>query len=285
MLRWIGVLVIGIGLFCTGCQIEPPIPLDDIFLRPTEKIAGTPEDYGYAYESLFLPIGESRGISVWHVKSDDPKAVVVIIPGSDRNKSRYVIALPVFIPQGYDVILMDYEGFGESPGEHKLQNLIDDGFAAIEYAQSKHPNVIAFGVSTGAPTAIRAATEKDLAAVLLEAPLILADETELYLRSIGIDLPAIWNIANLYVHPQIPPDFDILRHAVTVEEPKLIMCSVDDDVVTYESGVRVFNAAAEPKIFWEMQGKHGGMIELDFDAYQKKIIGWLDATLGLPPRP
>jgi alpha-beta hydrolase superfamily lysophospholipase len=285
MLQWVGVLSIGIGLFCTGCQVQPPIPLDDIFLRPTESLVGTPAEYGYEYESLILPIGGSRAISVWHVKAADPKGIVVIIPGSDRNKSRYLIGLPVFIPHGYDVILMDYEGFGESPGAHTLQNLVDDGFAAIEYAQSKNARVIAFGISTGAPTAIRAATEKDLAAVILEAPLILADETEFYLRFIGIDVPALWNIANLYVDPQIPPDFDILRYAAEVEEPKLIMCSVDDDVVTYESGVRVFNAAAEPKVFWEMQGKHGEMIEVDFDAYQKKIIGWLDATLGVPPRP
>jgi alpha-beta hydrolase superfamily lysophospholipase len=275
----------GLALSSAGCQLEPLIPIDDIFLRPTAEIVGSPADFGFEYESLFLPIGETRGISAWHVKAADPKGIVVIIPGSDKNKSRYLIGLPVFIPHGYDVILMDYEGFGESPGEHTLANLIDNGFAAIEYAQSKHPTVIAFGVSTGAPTAIKAAVDKDLAAVLLEAPLILADEPELYLSNImGIELAFLWNIANAYVHPQIPPGFDILTNAALADEPKLIMCSVDDDVVTFESGLRVFEAAAEPKEFWEMQGDHGGMIMLDFAAYQNRIISWLDATLGKTPR-
>lgn len=280
MPRSTGWFVVGLALSLAGCQSDPLIPIDEIFLRPTSEIQGSPADYGYDFETLFLPIGESRGISVWHVKADDPKGIVVIIPGSDRNKSRYLIGLPVFIPRGYDVILMDYEGFGESPGEHKLENLVDDGYAAIEYAQTQHQNVIAFGISTGAPTAIRAAVDKQLAAVILEAPLILADEPELYLRYIGINVAFFWNVASAYMAPQLPEEFDILKYVAQVDEPKLIMCSVDDDVVTYQSGVRVFEAAADPKEFWEMQGNHGGMILLDFAAYQARIISWLDATLA-----
>ena len=279
MLPRVSLLVIGLGLWSAGCDDQPLLPLDEVFLRPTPNILATPGDFGYEFETLLLPIGETRGISVWHVKTTNPKGIVVVIPGADKNKSRYLVGLPVFIPNGYDVVLMDYEGFGESPGEHTLDNLIEDGYTAIEYAQSKHPVVIAFGVSTGAPTAVRAAVDKDLAAVILEAPLILADEPELYLREMGVNLAFIWNIANGYVRAQIPAGFDILTYAQSVDEPKLIMCSVDDDVVTFESGVRVFAAAAEPKEFWEMQGGHGEMITLDFEAYQERVISWLNATL------
>ena len=285
MRNWLCSLALAVSTIVgTGCQFEPPIAVEDIFLRPTANIVGTPAEYGYDYDDVTLPIAEGRAISTWHVHAENPKGIVVIIPGSDKNKSRYLIGLPVFIPKGYDVILMDYEGFGESTGDKQLQNLVEDGFAAIEYAQSKHSTVIAFGISTGAPTAIRAATEKQLAAVILEAPLILKDEPELYLRSVGVQVQAVWNIANLYVHPQVPADFDILKYAPQVEEPKLIMCSTEDDVVTFESGVRVFEAAAEPKEFWEMRGEHGEMIELEFDAYQQKIIGFLDRILAAAAR-
>src|SRR5262245_53096829 len=102
------------ALAISGCTGDPPIALNDIFLRPTAEIRGTPGDYGYPYDELFVPIGDLRKVSIWHVHAEDPKGIVVIIPGSDRNKSRYLIGLPVFIPNGYDVILMDYEGFGES---------------------------------------------------------------------------------------------------------------------------------------------------------------------------
>ncbi|MBI5863805.1 MAG: alpha/beta hydrolase, partial [Planctomycetes bacterium] len=237
-MKRVKLLALAAGLaLVAGCTFQPPVALNDIFLRPTEAIEGTPADYGYAYDSLFLPIAAGREISIWHVHAEKPKGIVVVIPGSDRNKSRYLIGLPVFVPAGYDVILMDYEGFGESPGANTLQNLIDDGMAAVEYAQSQHSVVIPFGISTGASAAVKAAAEQKVAGLLLEAPLILKDEPELYLSYIGIDLPFFSNVANLYTWPQIPPDFDLLAKIPNVEVAKLSMCSTEDDVVTYESGV------------------------------------------------
>jgi alpha-beta hydrolase superfamily lysophospholipase len=259
-----------------GCSIEPPIALNDIFLRPTEEVIGTPAEYGYEYDELFVPIDETRKVSIWHVHAENPKAIVVIVPGSDRNKSRYLIGLPPLIPNGYDVILMDYEGFGASPGDSDLANLLDDGYAVIDYALSKHPHVVGFGVSTGAGIVTRVAVDRDLTACIYEGSLILKDEPELYLKYIGIDVPLFWGIANAYAHPQIPDGFDILKWIPRVDEPKLIMHSVDDDVTTFEAGVRVFSAAEEPKAFVEFTGAHGKMIEIDPTFWAGTVINWLD---------
>jgi uncharacterized protein len=271
------------NLACTtepSGQFAAPIALNDIFLRPTAEIVGTPADYGYAYDELFVPIDAQRKISIWHVYAENPKAIVVIIPGSDRNKSRYLIGLPVYIPNGYDVILMDYEGFGASPGEHTLSNLLDDGLAAVDYALSKHPRVVAFGISTGASPAVEAARNRNLAAVILEASLVLHDEPELYLRYIGLNIPLLWDIANAYAHPQIPEGFDILSNIGYVDEPKLVMHSTEDDVTTFEAGLRVFTAAVEPKGLFVQHGAHGAMISETFDAYRDQVIGWLDSKLA-----
>lgn len=265
--------------FASGCATEP-ITLNDIFLRPTSEIIGSPADYGYEYDELFVPIDDTRQVSIWHVKSKDPKAIVVIVPGSDRNKSRYLIGLPAFIPNGYDVILMDYEGFGQSPGTNELSNLVDDGYAVIDYALTKHKHVVGFGVSTGAPTVTRVAVDRDLAACIYEGSLILKDEPELYLKYIGIDVELFWDIANAVTHPQIPDSFDILKWVAQVDEPKLIMHSREDDVTTYEAGVRVFAAAAEPKEFVEFSGAHGKMIELDPEFWTDTVVGFLDGVMA-----
>lgn len=267
----------------TGCSAEPLLSLESVFLRPSSEIVGTPADYGYEFEERFVPIDETRKVSIWHVRADRPKAIVVIVPGSDRNKSRYLIGLPVFIPNGYDVVLMDYEGFGDSPGRHTLENLIDDGNAVLDYARTQHPTVVGFGVSTGAPIVARAAVDRDLAACLFEGSLILRDEPELYLRYLGIDVSLFWDIANAVTHPQIPDEFDILRWIARVEEPKLIMHSRDDDVTTYQAGLRVFAAAAEPKTFVEWVGPHGKMIEWDPERYTRTVIDWLDAVIEAKP--
>lgn len=263
-----------------GCM---PITLSTIFLRPTPDVVGLPDDYGFTdYEEVMVPVADERAVSIWHVHADDPKGIVVIIPGSDRNKARYLVGLPVFVPNGYDTILMDYEGFGDSTGGLlDLARLTEDGQAVLEYAQTQHENVIAFGISTGGPTATWCAAKMDLAAVILEAPLVLADEVELWLRNQEVEEAVLWDVANLWVHPQIPDSFDILKWIAFVDEPKLIMQSTEDDTVPFDAGESVFAAASEPKEFFELRGDHGEMVELDPTAYSATIIGWLDQVLGV----
>jgi len=241
----------------------------------------TPADYGYQYDEIYLRLDDSRQLCLWHVRSQNPKAIVVVIPGSDRNKSRYLIGLPVFVPHNYDVILMDYEGFGaSSDAPLELERLAEDGLAVTRFAQSLASNVVAFGISAGGPVAVHAAAQLHLTAVILEAPVVLENEVELWLREHGLPLPLLWNIANLWVHPQIPESFDILNNIRLLEEPKLILQSTEDETVPYFAGLSVYQAAPEPKAFFEMRGGHGRMIELEPELYTRTVISWLDEVLA-----
>ena len=276
-------LIILAALTClvtAGCPL-PEFTLETIFLRPQAEVVGTPADYGYAYDEIDLPLDDDRKVSIWHVRADDPKGIVVIIPGSDRNKSRYLIGLPVFIPNGYDAILMDYEGFGDSTGGPlELDRLTEDGLAVVEYALTQQDTVIAFGISTGASPAVAAAKKHRLAALMLEAPLIIRLIPELWLTENGYDLPFAWNVAVGWINPQITPEYEILQQVDNIDEPKLIMQSTEDDVVTFRSGQLVFEYASEPKTFFEMRGGHGDMIELEPELYTQTVIGWLDGVLA-----
>ncbi|RMF77335.1 MAG: hypothetical protein D6744_11470 [Planctomycetota bacterium] len=274
------------GLFATslllfaGCPLEE-FTVETIFLRPQAEVVGSPADFGYEFDEVDIELGDDRKVSTWHVRANDPKGVVVVIPGSDRNKSRYLIGLPVFIPNGYDVILMDYEGFGDSSGGPlMLDRLVEDGLAVVEYALTQHDAVIAFGVSTGASPAVAAARQHDLAALILEAPLILRAEPELWLTENGFHFPFAWNVAVAWIAPQLTEDFKILKHIGEVDEPKLIMQSTEDEVVTFRSGQLVFEHASEPKTFFEMRGGHGDMIELEPELYTRTVIDWLDDVLS-----
>ena len=279
--------VIGVAVLLSalaGCaNIDPPITVENIFLRPSPQIVGTPADVGFPnYETIDVPIGDSRKVSIWWVHADKPKATVVIIPGSDRNKSRYLIGLPVFIPNGYDVILMDYEGFGESTGgKLELSNLLDDGLAVVDYAHSRTDRVVTFGISTGTPVAAWVASQRDLAGCMFEACLILELEPELYLRDyLNLNIPVAWDIAQAYIAPQIPDGFDILKYMPRVDESKFFMHSIQDDVTPFTGGLMVYAAAQDPKQFWTTLGAHGQMIELDPAGYTAKVVGWLDANVA-----
>lgn len=271
-------------LACCGCENPFPV-LSDVILRPSYDLVATPADAGYDYDEVSLPIGDTgRCVVVWHIPADNPKALVVIVPGSDANKSRYLEGVPLFLPEGYSLILMDYEGFGDSPGPPTMQAVIDDAFVVIDYALTLHDNVAVLGASIGTPATVRVAAERDLDAIILEGSLILYEEAELWLKdycAIFHILP-VWHIANFWMYPQFSEDYDIIRYVGQVTEPKLIMHSRDDEVTPYAGGVKVFEAAAEPKTFWEMYGGHGKMVRLETETYRAKVIGFLDRLFATP---
>lgn len=261
----------------TGC-----ITLDELVLRPTPNFPELPTDWGYAFEEATLPVGEDRSIVVWHIPAEDPKALIIIIPGMSHNKARYLEALPLWIPDGYSIVLMDYEGFGDSPGTPLLSAVIEDAGVAIDYARTMHEYVFAYSVSFGTPVLAYHAGRKDLVGCIFEGTLIILEEPTLWLVDHGFGPIGEWlgSLAGWWSVPQIPPEYDILQTMPLVDEPKLFLHSVEDNITSLDGAYRVFDVAMEPKQFIEMRGDHGEMIRVDFSTYSNNQIGWLDATLA-----
>ncbi len=266
-----------------GCIGIVPLNLSTIFLRPTDDTYGQPETFGYPYDAKRVHVDAGREVAIWHVHVENPRAIVVVAPASDRNKSLYTPAIPIFAPAHFDVILMDYEGFGESTGSFfdlDLARLPEDVLAVVDYALTQNPRVVVFGLSTGGSSAVWAAAHRNLAAVMLEAPLVIEHEAQFWLMNAGVDDPSLWEIANDWVAPQIPPTFDILETITLVDEPKLIMHSRADETVPFQSGFLTYLSAPEPKTFVELEGGHIEMIEIDPIAYTATINDWLDQQIA-----
>jgi hypothetical protein len=262
----------------SGCG--PIRTLDELIMRPRHKIRTTPADFGYTYDEIHVPVTGERSVVIWHVHAADPKALMVVIPGSSSNKGSYAKALWLFIDDNYDVILMDYESYGSSPGEPTLQHAADDAQAVTEYAQRVSDKVVLFGASLGSPLAARAGAQYDVAGVILEGSLILGQEPLLWLQHQSVLWSGLGLITDLVIAPQVPKDFDILKYIRMVQAPKLIMHSIEDEVTPYAAGVKVYDAAGPPKEFWQMRHKHGQMVKKESIEYAARVRGWLDATLG-----
>jgi hypothetical protein len=239
----------------------------------------TPADYGFNYEEIILNINSDRQIKVWHVFSEVPKAIVVIFPGSDSNKGRYTEGLSIFIPNGYDVLLMDYEGFGNSVGQPSLTNCVDDCYAVINYVQKLNMPIFIFGVSLGTPLAAKVASDFELKGIIFEGTLNLYKESELWLIQNSVDFPFFWHSANFWMYPQIPEAYDIINYIQKVNEPKLFQHSTEDEITPYDGAVEIYNIAPEPKVFWEMSGKHGQMVRINTELYSRHILDWINSNL------
>lgn len=79
----------------------------------------TPEDLELDYDNLVL-IGQNdlelKGY--WTLTKEEPKAVVILVHGIGGNKEQMMNKADLLAQQGYDAILFDGRGHGESQGEH-----------------------------------------------------------------------------------------------------------------------------------------------------------------------
>jgi hypothetical protein len=280
MLRYDPITVALLSLLLSLCGCFQIPTLDSVVLRPSLEIEKTPLDHGFEFEAIELPVAEGRSINVWLVPSVESKALVLIIPGSDSNKSRYAEGLPLLVPEGFDVLLMDYEGFGDSPGPPSLAACMDDGFVATDFAMTLHENVFLLGASLGTPIVANVAAQREVTGCLFEATADLYHIAAFWgLKYLPIPDANLWHLANLYIIPQVPASYRITQTIMEVEEPKLFMHSPEDEVAPFDNARVVYFFAEEPKEFWETQGPHGLMVRLEPELYGDRITGFMDSVL------
>ncbi|MCG8409490.1 MAG: alpha/beta hydrolase [Phycisphaerales bacterium] len=262
----------------TGCDA-----LDMIVLRPSPDIRRTPADFGFESDSVRLRMKADEEVSIWHVRTSlERKGILVIVPGLDANKSRYTIGLPIYVDDGWDVILMDYVGYGESTGTASFEGLIESTNAVFDYAFTQDDTVVGVSISLGTSVLARVAADYDLTACVFEGTLNLWEESSLFAEHIGIGSP-IWGIADAVAALSTPFDYNTKHWIAQVEEPKLFLHSPDDNVTPFPGAWEIFQLAPQPKHFVAIQGDHAMQMFIDPVLYRSVVNGWLDGVLRQDP--
>lgn len=267
-------------LWVAGCGDTTRV-LDTILLEPDPQLSLTPSDLGFDYQEVNVPVAEGRSVMVWHVATTQPKAVIVVLPGAADNRSLYTrLALPLIGDAGYDILLMDYEGYGNSPGEARLRHTLDDAVAVTAYAKGLHEKVVLYGISLGVPLAARAATKYDVAAVVLDGNLVVDDALNLWADGLPfVQAELLRTFGPMLLDAQLPEGFDTLKYIAKASGAKLVIHSPFDNLTPFASGLEVYAAAAPPKTFWQGYDDHGRMIRVEPNVYADTLLSWLDATI------
>lgn len=280
MQKWIHSGVAICLFLITGCGV-----LDSFVLKPSEIIRRTPEEFGYKSSKLSLSTVDDNQMSIWHVKASSKmakKGIIVVVPGNDDNKGRYTVALPVFCDNGWDVVLMDYVGFGESTGQPSFAGLIDSARSAFDYAFTQDKVVVGFGVSMGTPVLARVAADYDLTACIFESTVDVWSVSSAFLDHFGLGSP--FNLVTDTVATlSTPQDYDTKFWIEKVTEPKLFIHSPDDNVTPYTQAWEVYKHAPQPKHFLATEGEHALQMFIDPVLYRSMVNGYLDGILNQDP--
>jgi fermentation-respiration switch protein FrsA (DUF1100 family) len=118
--------------------------------------------------------------------------------------------------------------------------------------------IIAYGESLGAAVAADLVSRHDAGGIILEG-----------------SFTSVKDMAKRYF-PFIPSfvlkgGFQTLEKIRSVEVPKLLFHSRDDEIVPFEFGERIFSAAPGPKEFVELRGGHNDAFLVSGDVFVERI--------------
>ena len=169
--------------------------------------------------------------------------------------------------------MFDYRGYGQSLGLPTEQGTYRDARAAYEVVRAKYedeelPPVVLHGQSLGGAVAIQLALDKPVRGLIVES-----------VFSSTIDM-------GQKLYPFLPVKcfcrfrYDSLSKVPHLNIPKLFAHSPQDDLVPYDLGKKLYQAAIQPKEFIVLEGSHNDAGWTLTPTYWRAVEKFLDCVLG-----
>ena len=239
------LIIIFILLFCVVLlMIE-----DKMIYFPAKYPEGiwNPGDYGVITEDAYFKTDDGLMLHGWFVPSNENKITLLWFHGNAGNLSHRLENIKLLHELNINVFIFDYRGYGRSEGKLPSEKTIYlDSRAAYEYLiqQKKIPKgkIIFFGRSLGGAIAVEMARELGCRALILESVFTSAEDMA------GRMFPF------LPVKYFIKTKFNSIEKIKNIACPKLFIHGNRDNVVPFKLGKKLFEAAPEPKEFYEIDG-------------------------------
>jgi fermentation-respiration switch protein FrsA (DUF1100 family) len=175
----------------------------------------------------------------WYWPPPQPRApVVVVFHGNAGHHGHRTDKAVAFTQPGFGVFIAGYRGYGGNPGSPTEQGLYSDARAALDWLQAQGVaggQIVLYGESLGSGVAVQMATERKVAAVVLESPYTSVADV------------AAERYPFVPVRPLTLDRYDSLSKIERINAPLLIIHGERDTVVPVKYGRRLFDAAREPK--------------------------------------
>jgi fermentation-respiration switch protein FrsA (DUF1100 family) len=186
-------------------------------------------------------LGTADGVSLraWFIEAQRRGAerapTVLVLNGNAGNRGYRAPLASALRSRGFNVLLMDYRGFGGNAGTPSERGLALDSRAARAYLATRPDvdasRVVYFGESLGAAVAVELAVEHPPLALVLRSPFTSLADVGRY------HYPA------LPVRALLRDRFDSLGRIGRVRAPLLVIAADRDSIVPVEQSRRLYDAA------------------------------------------
>lgn len=220
------------------------------FFYPDQTIYSLPSQYGLSVQDVWIDGPGGSRLHGWWLPAQGPvRGTVLHLHGNAGNISTH-LPLVAWVPAaGFNLLTIDYRGYGQSSGAPTLDGVVDDGLAALRWLRATHPQqaqrIVVIGQSLGGATATRvvAAEPEGVRLLVLDCP--FASYRGIASDAVRGSWMAVLAPAALRALPG--PEKDPVTVIRALRVPLLVLHSVDDSVVPLSHGRALFDAAPEPR--------------------------------------
>lgn len=245
--RWLIMLFILIGAGYLGVCLMLAFFQRKLIYAPRKASVALAES-GFEegrIRDVFLSVAEGVELRGWYCQTDpnldqSSAKLAILFPGNAGNRLNRVRLLSLLNELGCDVLIFDYRGYGGSDGQPSEAAITADSRKVWEFAREElgfdREKIIVFGQSLGGGVATRLVwelcqTEEQPAGLVLQATFTsMVDAAKMHYPWLPVNALLVDRYPSVNLIPEITC-------------PILVIHGVPDEVVPYELGQRLFEAA------------------------------------------
>jgi len=268
------------ALLQTGCS--------SVFFYPDNATYITPDRLNLDFEDVYLDTADGENLHGWWLPAltDEPaKGTIYYLHGNAQNVSAHILNVAWLPEQGYNVFTIDYRGYGQSTGAPDIEGALHDVETGLRWlTHQEHTEdrpLYLLGQSLGGALGIALASEwtqrneqPALDGIILDGTFsgfryIAREKLDQFWLTWPFQYPLSWTIPNDYEGTD--------RIAGVSPVPVMIIHSVRDGIIPFEHGVRLYEAAEQPKEFLQTDTPHAATFVIP--AYREAVLEFMEKGL------
>jgi fermentation-respiration switch protein FrsA (DUF1100 family) len=237
------------------------------FMYIPDRARVAPQEAGLSgVEEIVFKAADGTKLIAWYLPAQGTKPTLLYFTGNSGNVADRAGKIRTIASSGYGVFMLNYRRYGGSEGRPTEARNAADAVSAYDClrAQGVAPgDIVAYGESIGTAVATRLSLQREVQALVLEAPFTSAvDVGKLLWKGFPLEIIMV-------------DQYRTIERIGQVNVPLFIIHGGRDAIIPLDQARRVYHAANEPKTFAVVpQAGHNDLYERG--AFEK-VHGFLEA--------
>jgi len=234
---------------------------------PMREVTYTPGELGLDFESVVFKTSDGLRLTGWYIPAENAEMTVLFCHGNGGNMMHRLDSINILYNLGLNCFIFDYRGYGNNEGKPSEEGTYLDARAAYEWLAKEKgispDDIIVFGRSLGGSIAAQLAGKVKVGALIIESAFSSYADIG---RKFYPYMPVRWFARFSY---------RTVDYVKDVHCPVMIIHSRNDEIIPFEFGLELYEAANEPKEFVEIFGSHNDGFLVSSEIYKGAWTKWL----------